>query len=130
MYECDTTALIERFEDVLEALERIPRRINGIASSGEFEESEEGRDRLDAICMILIAVGEALKQIDGKTAGNLLGNYPEVNWRGVIGVRNVIAHGYFDIDVEQIFQICKKDVPTLIKTVSTIVEDLRSGPAH
>jgi uncharacterized protein with HEPN domain len=108
MYDYDTASLSERLQDVLEALERIPRRINGIASSGDFEESEEGRDRLDAICMILIAVGEALKQIDRKTAGHLLENYPEVNWRGVIGIRNVIAHGYLTLTWSRFSRSVKK----------------------
>jgi len=122
MYDKDE--LIERLEDILEALERIPRRFAGMVSSGAFEQSEEGRVRLDAICMILIAVGEAFKQIDGKTGGSLLSSYPEVEWRGVIGVRNVIAHGYFDIDVEQVFDICQKDIPALIETVRKMIKYL------
>jgi len=78
--------------------------------------------------MTLIAVGEAFRQIDNKTDGPLLADYPEVDWRGVIGVRNVIAHGYFDIDVEQVFSICKEDIPILIETVQRILVDLRSKP--
>ena len=50
--------------------------------------------------MSLVAIGEAFRQIDGKTEGRLLARYPGVEWRGVIEARNVIAHGYFDIDVE------------------------------
>lgn len=121
----DTATLIERLGDVLEALERIPRRFAGIASAEAFEQSEAGRDRLDAICMSLVAVGEALRQIDGKTEGRLLARYPEVEWRGVIGVRNVIAHGYFDIDVEQVFDICQKDIPALIETLRKMIKELR-----
>lgn len=121
----DTAGLTEQLEDVLTALERIPRRFAGIDSAEAFEQSEEGRDRLDAICMILIAVGEAFKQIDRKTEGRLLVRYPEVEWRGVIGVRNVIAHGYFDIDVEQVFSICRQDIPALIETVRKMIKELR-----
>lgn len=121
----DTGPQIERLEDVLTALERIPRRFAGIDSAAAFEQSEEGRDRLDAICMILVAVGEALRQVDKKTEGHLLARYPEVEWQGVIGVRNVIAHGYFDIDVEQVFDICEKDIPVLIETLRKMIKDLR-----
>lgn len=121
----DAVGLIEQLEDVLTALERIPRRFAGIDSAEAFEQSEEGRDRLDAICMILIAVGEAFRQIDKKTEGRLLARYPEVEWRGVIGVRNVIAHGYFDIDVEQVFSICRQDIPALLETVRKMIKELR-----
>ena len=125
MYEAD--ALIDRLESVLAALERIPRRCADIASAEAFEQSEEGRDRLDAICMVLIAVGEAFRKIDRRTKGRLLARYPEVEWRGVIGVRNVIAHGYFDIDVDQVFDICQNDIPALIETVKIMIKDIEHG---
>lgn len=115
---------IERLESVLEALERIPRRFSTISSPEVFEESDEGQDRLDAICMILIAVGEAMRQIDRNSKGELLARYPEIDWRGVIGVRNVIAHGYFDIDVEQVFDLCQNDIPILIRTIKRMIKDL------
>lgn len=41
--------------------------------------------------MILIAVGEELKALDNKSHGSLLSRYPEVDWRGVIGVRDFLA---------------------------------------
>lgn len=121
----DSSLLRERLESVLEALERIPRRFADIRSADDFSRSEEGQDRLDAICMILIAVGEAFKQIDRKTEGKLLARYPEVEWSGVKGVRDVIAHGYFDIDAEQVFGICQTDIPALIATVRKMIEGLR-----
>ena len=121
----DTAALIEQLEEVLTALERIPRRLAGIDSAEAFEQSDEGLDRLDAICMTLITAGEAFRQIDGKTEGRLLAHYPEVDWRGVIGIRNVIAHGYFDIDVEQIFSICQQDIPVLSETLRKMIKELR-----
>ncbi|MBI5179372.1 MAG: DUF86 domain-containing protein [Nitrospinae bacterium] len=121
----DRALLRERLESVLEALERIPRRCADIRSAGDFTKSEQGKERLDGICMVLIAVGEAFKRIDRKTEGKLLAGYPEVEWAGVKGVRDVIAHGYFEVDVEEVFSICQTDVPVLIKTVRRMIEDLR-----
>jgi len=120
----DPSLLAERLESVLEALERIPRRMADVPRAEYFAESEEGKDRLDAICMILIAVGEAFKQIDRSTEGKLLARYPEVDWSGVMGVRDVIAHGYFDVDVEEVFSICRTDIPELIQTVRKMLKDL------
>jgi uncharacterized protein with HEPN domain len=121
--------LIERIEQVVEALERIPRRMAGFASHAEFDRSPEARDALDAVCMVLIAVGEALKKIDRKTDGRLLPRYPGIDWKGAMGVRDVIAHDYFDLDAEEIFDICRNDVPPLIETLRAMIEDLRRGPA-
>ena len=75
--------------------------------------------------MRLVTVDEAFRQIDEKTEGRLLARYPGVEWRDVIEARNVIAHGYFDIDVEQVFDICQKDIPSLIETPRKMIKELR-----
>jgi uncharacterized protein with HEPN domain len=103
----DPGLLVGRLKTVLEALERIPRRFADIAVPGDFYASDAGIDRMDAICMILIAVGEEFKNIDRKTEGHLLNRYPGVKWRGVTGVRDVLAHGYFQVNAEQLFDFVK-----------------------
>lgn len=126
MYE--RNILIERLENILEALNRIPRRFAGIDNPDDFIVDEAGIDRMDAICMILIAVGEEFKAIDRKTEGALLSRYPEIKWRGVIGVRDVLAHGYFQVNTEELFRICKDDIPRLIDVVQTMLKDLHDTP--
>ena len=125
----DPELLVERLETLLEALERIPRRFADIAVPGDFHASDAGIDRMDAICMILIAAGEELKNIDRKTEGRLLTRYPGVRWRGAMGVRDVLAHGYFQVNAEALFDICANDIPTLIKTVKTMIKDIEHGIA-
>ena len=88
----DQKLLVERLKTVLEALERIPRRFQGMSHPEDFRVSEIGIDRMDAICMILIAAGEEFKNIDRQTEGTLFSRYP-FDWRGAIGVRDVMAHG-------------------------------------
>lgn len=109
----------------MQALKRIPRRFGIIHSAEDFMRTEEGTDRLDGICMLLIAIGEAFKSIDRKNEGKLLARYPEIEWSGVKGVRDVIAHGYFDVDAEAIFGICQTDIPALMGTVRKMIEELR-----
>ena len=123
----DQEVLIERLEDVLELLERIPRRFRGIARPADFQATDEGVDRMDAICMILIAAGEEFKKIDRKTNGELFRRYPQADWRGAIRVRDVMAHGYLDADVDELFSICRDDIPSLIDALRTMIADLRHG---
>jgi uncharacterized protein with HEPN domain len=123
----DPELLVERLQSLLEALERIPRRFANIASPADFVSSDEGIDRMDAICMILIAAGEEIKNIDRKTEGKLLNRYPDVKWRGAMGVRDILAHGYFDVNTEQLFDICRNDIPALIETIKTMVTDIEHG---
>ena len=124
----DSELLVDRLRTLLEALERIPRRFGDIATPGDFYASDAGIDRMDAICMILIAAGEELKSIDRRTEGNLLSRYPGIEWRGVMGVRDVLAHAYFQVNAEQLFDICKNDIPALIATVRKMIEDIGRGP--
>jgi len=116
--------LVERLTSILQALERIPRRFAGIETPSDFVTSEAGIDRMDAISMILVAVGEEFKAIDRKTEGQLLSRYPEVDWRGLIGVRDVLVHAYFQVNAEQLFGICRDDIPELIETVRRMIKDL------
>ncbi len=124
----DPELLAEKLKTLLEALERIPRRFADIATPGDFYASDEGIDQMDAICMVLIAAGEEFKNIDRKTGGNLLNRYPGVKWRGVMGTRDVLAHTYFQVNAEQLFDICKNDIPALIETVKTMIADIGHGP--
>ena len=122
----DPELLVEKLQTLLEALERIPRRFADIDSPKDFTSSDAGIDRMDAICMILIAAGEEIKNIDSKTEGKLLSRYPDIKWRGVMGVRDVLAHGYFQVNADQLFAICQKDIPALIRTVKNMIEDIQS----
>jgi uncharacterized protein with HEPN domain len=122
----DPELLVEKLQTLLEALERIPRRFADIDSPADFTSSDAGIDRMDAICMILIAAGEEIKNIDSKTEGKLLSRYPDIKWRGVMGVRDVLAHGYFQVNAEQLFAICQKDIPVLIKTIKSMIEDIQT----
>ncbi|UOG93904.1 MAG: DUF86 domain-containing protein [Candidatus Thiothrix sulfatifontis] len=121
----DRELLIEKLQTLLAALRRIPRRFASITEPSDFYLTEDGEDKLDAICMILIAAGEELKNIDRKTEGKLFPQYPAVRWRGAMGMRDVLAHTYFHVDAEQLFNICKNDIPTMIATLETMLGDLQ-----
>ena len=120
----EQTLLGERLQLILEALERIPRRFANITTPDNFVSSQSGVDIMDSICMVLLATGEELKKIDHETAGTLFANYPQINWRGAIGLRDVLAHGYFQVDPEQLFAICQDNVPPLIETVKEMIRDI------
>jgi len=113
----DKLLLKEKLEQIMDAVERINRRFVGITTPNDFLATDINHDKLDAIAMLLIAVGESFKKIDKETEGSFLKKYPDIDWKGVIGVRNILAHDYFDIDVEVIFKICQRDIPQLIKTL-------------
>ncbi len=58
----------------------------------DFLVSDAGIDKLDAICMMLIAIGESLTNLDRVTDGKFLEKFPEVDWKGAKGMRDIISH--------------------------------------
>jgi uncharacterized protein with HEPN domain len=74
--------------------------------------------------MLLIAIGESLKGIDKLTDKALLSKYPNVDWKGAMGIRDIIAHHYFDLDAEIVFNVVKTKLPDMLKTIRQIKQDL------
>lgn len=77
--------------------------------------------------MVLLSVGEAFKQINEKTNGELLSQYPEIPWKSVIGMRNVLAHDYFAVNERAIFYTCEEHVQPLIAMTRRIIADLEAN---
>ena len=74
--------------------------------------------------MNLIALGETVKGLDKLTAGELLLNYPEIYWKGVMGMRDKISHHYFEIDSDVVFKTIQEDIPQMINVVTKMIKDI------
>jgi len=120
----DPSLTYEKLLQIEEALQRVNRRFSSIKSPNDFLDSDSGTDMLDAIGMMLIAVGENIKKIDYETDGKLLKRYPSVNWRGAKGLRDILSHQYFDLNAAQIFDICQTNVPELAIAIRTMINDM------
>lgn len=102
----------------------IIERSSVVSSSDDFLLSSDGMMRLDAICMNLIALGETVKGLDKITKGELLACYPEIYWPGVMKMRDKIAHHYFEMDAEIVFQTLKADIPIMLPVIQQMIEDI------
>lgn len=121
----DKNLVLSILQQIDEALEKIKKRSEQIHSADDFTDSPSGMEKLDSICMLFIAIGEALKNIDKITGGSLLSQYPETDWKGAIGFRDIIAHHYFDIDAEEVFWICTHELAPLSAAIKKMMADLR-----
>lgn len=109
------------------AIDSIKEWNESIYEPEDFMCSQEGNKTLAASSMLLEAIGESFKKIDRKTNGEFLCLYPDIEWNDIIGMRNHIAHGYFDIDTDIIFDVVKNDLPELkgaIVQLQKILENL------
>ena len=118
---CDEELLFEIIKKIDIAVSRILKRAETVDSVSDFLNTPSGVERMESICMLLIAIGESVKRLDKMTDKKLLANYPEIDWRGVMGMRDIIAHHYFDIDAEIIFEVVKCRLPALKQVIDDML---------
>ena len=73
--------------------------------------------------MQLIAIGQGIKDIDKVTNKELLKNYPQIPWRNIAGIRDILSHNYFNLNAETVFGILGEDLEELKDTLETIRRD-------
>ena len=120
----DKSLVIDILKQIIEAIETVDERCSFVKHQDDFIDTKEGQEKLDSICMKLIAVGESLKKIDHLTDKKLLSNYPQIEWKKIKGIRDFISHHYFDLDAEMIFGICKDNIKDLLMVLKQIEIDL------
>ena len=103
-----------------QALERIERKAAPLLADPALLDGEEGQDLLDIICMQFLAAGEGLKRLEKLEPGLLTTNYPDIDWKGAMGFRDVIAHQYFDLDAEQVLLICQDALPGVLSAIRSL----------
>ncbi len=116
--------LIKKFLDVKDCIDIILKRTRDIKSFSEFVKDDSGIERFDSVMMRLQVIGEILKNIEKKNP-NFLTSYPEINWKQAMGLRDVISHQYLEIDEEEIYNICKNDLPRLKRAIDKIINELK-----
>lgn len=111
-------------KQIEQAIMRLQERTANIHAVDDFLLSPAGMEKLDAACMLLIAIGESLKGFDKVTEKKILITYPQIPWSNVMGVRDIIAHHYFNIDAEEIFGIVHDELPSLLEAVRYFIREL------
>jgi uncharacterized protein with HEPN domain len=120
----DKTLIIDGLCDVEEALLHIIDRTSWIKTANDFAATPSGVDMLDVVTIRLMAVGEEIKKIDKRTKGQLFIQYPNIDWKSIMDMRNFIAHEYFRVDAVKIFDTVENDVQPLLTTIHRMISDL------
>jgi len=101
---------------MLEAIEKIERYIVGLT----FEGFEYNEMVVDAVVRNLEIIGEAARHIPEE----LRQRYTGVDWRRVVGFRNIIIHEYFDVDLEIVWAIATTQLGDLKAILQAMLADL------
>ena len=119
----DKELTLDILEQIRDALVVVKKRCCYAKSADDFCYSEEGQEKLDSICMKLIAVGESLKNIDRLTDKKLLSQYPHIKWKEIKGIRDILSHHYFDLDAVVIFDLCNDEIVELLTVINQMIKD-------
>ena len=120
----DKELVLDILEQIIEAIIIVQERCAFATCQNDFMDTKEGQEKLDSICMKLIAIGESLKNIDKITDKKLLTAYPQIEWKKIKGIRDFISHHYFDLDAEMIFGICKNNIADVLMVLKQMQNDL------
>ena len=102
---------------ILESIARIERNMEKIGSVEDLLAEETIQD---AIVRRLEIIGEAVKNIPA----NFKKDYPDIDWKRIAGMRDVIVHEYFGIDLKLIYKISIKNIPDLKEKIQKILRDI------
>lgn len=109
---------------MIEACDMIMIWNEGIVDADNYPSSPAGLEKMAASCMLIEAIGEGVKKIDKILPGFLAEKSPQTQWKQIMGLRDHIAHGYFNLDADIIFDVVKNEIPVLKNTFKKIRNDI------
>lgn len=99
--------------DIKKAIENIEEYTRGI----DFRKFVENTEKVDAVIRNLEIIGEAAKKIPK----NMREKHKMIKWESIIGMRNIIVHEYFGVDLEIIWKTINERLPELKNEIETML---------
>ena len=126
MSDFDTALVIEILHQIKSSCNLIISRVESIITYSDLITNDSGLEKLDAVSMQLIAIGESIKNLDKITNNEILIKYPEFEWKKAMGMRDIITHHYFDLNPEIVFDVCKNEIPKFSTLLDKIIADIEN----
>jgi uncharacterized protein with HEPN domain len=104
-------------QDILESIEAIEEYVQSTTE----EQFYRNRQVQDAVLRRLEIIGEAVKNLDE----DFRNRYPEIPWKKVAGLRDVLIHEYFGVSLKRVWRVIKIDLVDLKLQISRIWEELK-----
>ncbi len=112
----NTRGDLEYLYDIKESIELILEYVKD-TSQNEFKNNQE---KQDAVVNRMNVIGEASKNLSQE----IRDNYPDIPWKRMAGMRDVLIHQYHGIDLEVVWQTINQDLPEVGQRIEQIIEEL------
>lgn len=119
--------ILETLRQIKEAILLLQEWNREVSNADDYLLSANGMKNLAASCMLIESIGEGFKKIDKDSNSQLLSLWPSIPWKAVMGMRNQIAHGYFNIDAEIVFDTVKNDLEPLLQATLFFISKLSTN---
>ncbi len=93
-----------------------------IKSVGDYYSTQTGMQLLAANCTLITAIGEGINRINRIQPDFLQSNFPDIPWKAIIGMRNHIAHGYFELDGEMVYEVIAHEIAPLHSVIQSAIK--------
>jgi len=103
-------------EDILESIEKIEEYMEGVSEDVFYAETKIQ----DCVFRRLETIGEAAKNIPQQ----IRKKYSDIQWKSIAGMRDVLIHGYFEVNLERVWKTVEKDLPSLKKNILKMKRDM------
>lgn len=102
-------------QDIVDSMDKAASFV-GTMSFAQFTKDEKS---VFAVVRALEIIGEAVKKIPVE----IRRKYPEIPWREMAGIRDIVIHEYFRVDLEIIWNVVKERIPALKPSFEKMMED-------
>ena len=103
-------------QHILEAIESIQSYTKGL----DADKFRKNKMAVDAVVRNLEIIGEATKKLPAVVRNK----YAQVEWKKIAGMRDILVHDYFGVDVEKVWNVVIHRLPDLKENITQIVESV------